>query len=166
MATEDNVMAAFAGESQANRKYLLFSEKAAAEGFPNVAKLFRAASDAEAVHAKRLFITHGLDKTVENLKAAIAGETEEFTDMYPEFIKTSEAEGKDDATKIFNLAMKAEKVHAGLYKAALEAVSTGKDFEITAVYLCPVCGNIQLNKAPGTCPICGVPAKTFKEITL
>jgi rubrerythrin len=164
MATQDNLLKGFAGESQANRKYASFSEKSAEEGFATVAKIFKAASEAEAIHAKRHLQVYGIKKTAELLEDSITGETEEFTEMYPEFIKTSESEGNSDATRSFTFAMKAEKVHAEIYKKALDSVTKGEDLKADKVFLCPVCGNIVLNTPPGTCPICGVPGKKFKEI--
>lgn len=166
MTTKDDLMAGFAGESQANRKYASFSNKAAEEGFTKVATLFKAASLAEEIHARRHLQVYGIPSTVENLKAAIEGETEEFTHMYPEFVKRSQEEGNEDATRSFTYAMKAEQVHAGLYEKALSAVKSGKDLEVSKVFLCPVCGNVALESAPGACPICGVPGKKFQEITL
>jgi rubrerythrin len=166
MSTKDNLKAGFAGESQANRKYESFSDKAAEEGFPHVAKLFRAASLAEAIHAKRHLSVYGVPSTMENLAASIEGETEEFTSMYPNFITESQSEGNADATRSFTYAMKAEQVHAGLYEKALEAVKTGKDLEAEKVLLCPVCGNVALLSAPGACPICGVPGSKWTEISL
>jgi rubrerythrin len=165
MATKENAQAAYAGESQANRKYSVFSEKAAAEGFPNVARIFKAASEAEAIHARRLLYVLGhVGSTKENLAASVAGETEEYTSMYPGFIEQAEKERNMEAGTVFTHAMKAEKVHAGRYAAALEAVNAGRDFDVTAVYLCPVCGNIELNEPPENCPICGVPKRMFRAI--
>lgn len=167
MATMDNAKEAFAGESQANRKYLAFSEKAAEEGFKGVATLFKAASEAEAIHAKKLLkVLSGVGTTVQNLEGGIAGETEESDTMYPGFIKTAESENKTDAVLAFTYAMKAEQVHAGLYKKALAAVKAGHDLGREKVFLCPVCGNIELGKTPDKCPICGVFGKKFVEITL
>ena len=167
MATIDNAKEAFAGESQANRKYLAFSEKAAEEGFRSVATLFKAASEAEAIHAKKLLkVISAVGTTAQNLEGGIAGETDEFTTMYPGFLKTAEEEKKTDAILAFTHAMKAEKVHAGLYKKALDAIRAGHDLGREKVFLCPVCGNIELGKAPDKCPICGVFAKQFREITL
>ncbi|WP_319578659.1 rubrerythrin family protein [uncultured Methanospirillum sp.] len=166
MATKDNLKAGFAGESQANRKYASFSEKATEEGFPQVAKLFRAASEAEAIHARRHLSVLGIGSTAENLAVSVAGETEEFTEMYPGFIKESEAEANADATRSFTFAMKAEQVHAGLYEKALTAIKSGIDLQADHIYLCPVCGNVALDKAPGNCPICGVPGSKWSEITL
>ena len=165
MSTKDNAETAFAGESQANRKYSSFSEKAAAEGYPNVAKLFKAASEAEAVHAKRLlFVLQGVGSTEENLKGSVAGETEEYEKMYPSFLKMAEEENNTEAKTVFTHAMKAEEVHAGKYEAALKAVSEGADLSIKKVFLCPVCGNIEFDEVPAQCPICSVPARMFKEI--
>ena len=167
MATIDNASEAFAGESQANRKYLAFSEKAAEEGFKGVATLFRAASEAEAIHAKKLLkVLSAVDTTAKNLEGGIAGETHEFTTMYPEFIKAAEAEKRTDAVLAFTHAMKAEQVHAGLYKKALDAIRAGHDLGREKVFLCPVCGNIEIGKAPDKCPICGVFGKQFREISL
>jgi len=167
MATMDNAKEAFAGESQANRKYQAFSEKAAEEGFKGVATLFKAASEAEAIHAKKLLkVLSAVGTTAQNLEGGIAGETEEYTTMYPGFIKAAEGENRTDALLAFTHAMKAEQVHAGLYKKALDAVKAGHDIGREKVFLCPVCGNIELGKAPDKCPICGVFGKQFKEITL
>ena len=165
MTTMDNAKEAFAGESQANRKYTSFSEKAAAEGFSNVSKLFKAAAEAEAIHAKRLlFVMQKVGTTEENLKGAFAGETEEYEKMYPSFVKGAEEEGQNEAKTVFTHAMKAEEVHADRYKRAFEAVSKGDDLAVKKIYLCPVCGNIEFDEIPAQCPICGVPARMFKEI--
>ncbi|MFA4877642.1 MAG: rubrerythrin family protein [Methanoregula sp.] len=167
MATTENAKEAFAGESQANRKYQAFSDKAAEEGFKNIATLYKAASEAEAIHAKKLLkVLSAIEPTVKNLEASIAGETHEFTTMYPGFIKEAESEKKSDAILAFTFAMKAEQVHAALYKKALDAVKSGSDLPREKIFLCPVCGNIELVKAPDKCPICGVFGKQFREITL
>ena len=167
MATIENVKAAYAGESQANRKYLAFSEKAAEEGFRNIATLFKAASEAEAIHARKLLRVMGaIGPTQNNLQESITGETHEFTEMYPGFIKLAEAEKKTDAILAFTHAMKAEEVHAKLYEKALSMLRSGSDMGRDKVFLCPVCGNIELGKAPDKCPICSVFGKQFREITL
>jgi rubrerythrin len=167
MATTDNAKEAFAGESQANRKYQAFSDKAAEEGFKNVAVLYKAASEAEAIHAKKLLkVLTAVESTAKNLEASITGETHEYTTMYPEFIRAAEAEKRSDAVLAFTHAMKAEEVHAGLYRKALAAINAGNDLSREKVYLCPVCGNIEIGKAPDKCPICGVFGKQFREITL
>jgi rubrerythrin len=165
MATKDDAMAAFAGESQANRKYSAFAEKANEEHLKMVGKLFKAASEAEAIHAKRLIrVLAGVGTTAENLQKAVAGETHEYTEMYPGFVKDAQAEGQKEAETTFTYAMKAEEVHAKLYAKALEAVKQGKDLENANVYLCPVCGNIEIGAAPKKCPICSVPGSMFRVI--
>jgi rubrerythrin len=167
MATIENAKEAFAGESQANRKYLAFSDKAADEGFKNIATLYKAASEAEAIHAKKLLkVLAAIEPTVKNLEASIIGETHEFTHMYPAFVKIAETEGRSDAVLAFTHAMKAEQVHATLYKKALDAVKAGNDLGREKIFLCPVCGNIEIGKVPDKCPICGVFGKQFREIIL
>lgn len=162
MSTDNNLKAAFAGESQANRKYLAFAAKAEQEGYPGVAKLFRAASEAEAIHAlSELKALGGIKTTAENLKEAIDGETYEFTEMYPGFIKTAEAEGNNLAKRSFHLANEAEKIHAELYKEALQLLESKEDVDY---YLCPVCGYIHKHNAPEKCPVCGARASAFKNI--
>lgn len=151
-------MAAFAGESQANRKYLAYAKKAEAEGKTNAAKLFRVAADAETLHALKEFELAGKNSsTDENLKDAVAGETHEYKSMYPEFVETAQTEGNKAAAIAFTFAMKAEEVHAKLYTEALENI--GKTEEVF-YYLCPVCGNIE-KAVPDKCPICGVPGDRF-----
>jgi rubrerythrin len=165
MSTDENAQEAYAGESQANRRYAVFAEKAVAEGYPAVGKLFKAASEAEAVHAKRLlFIQDAVGSTEENLQDAIEAETYEFTKMYPEFVAQAKEERKNEAVTVFTHAMKAEAVHASLYLQALEAVRGGKDLNAEKIYLCPVCGDVELGSAPEKCPICGVPERMFREI--
>ncbi|NTW45882.1 MAG: rubrerythrin family protein [Candidatus Moranbacteria bacterium] len=165
MATQENLMAAFAGESQANRKYLAFAKKAAAEGYPAVAKLFRAAAEAETVHAHAHFAAAGgVQDTVANLEAAIAGEQYEFTDMYPGFIAEAEKEGHAAALKSFRNADAVEHEHYELYRLALEAIKAGHDVEDLAIYVCPVCGHTEVGVRSEKCPICGVPGSTFIEV--
>ncbi len=152
---------AFAGESQANRKYLAFADQAEKDGFPGVAKMFRAIASAETLHATSHFKTMGgINSTAENLKAALDGETYEFTTMYPEFIKDAETEGNAKAKTSFNLANEAEKAHGALYKKTLENLDSlkGKD---TDWYVCPVCGYVHEGSAPDKCPICNVPGAKF-----
>ena len=161
MTTETNLKEAFAGESQANRKYLAFAKKAEKDGFANVAKLFRTAAEAETVHALgHLNAMDGVKSTAENLQAAIAGETYEYTEMYPPMLKAAEAENHK-AKRMFGFALKAEEVHAKLYKMALEAVAQGKDLAETNFYYCPICGHIELGNPPDACPICGASADHF-----
>ncbi|HLE11511.1 MAG: rubrerythrin [Bdellovibrionales bacterium RIFOXYD12_FULL_39_22] len=161
--TEENLKTAFAGESQANRKYLAFAKAAEKEGLKNVAKLFLAAAEAETIHALGHFAAlDGVKSTLENLKTAVAGETYEYKEMYPAMYEQAERENHK-AKRILKYALEAEKVHAELYTKALEAVMAGKDLEAEA-YLCPVCGHIELGKPPNKCPICGVPAAKYVHI--
>ena len=162
MSTMDNLKEAFAGESQANRKYLAFAKKADEEGYVQVAKLFRAAADAETVHAHaHLRVMKGIGSTDENLKQAIGGETEEFKAMYPRMMEEAKAEGEDAAHMSFANANAVEEIHAGLYQKALD--NLGKN-EQTDYYVCQVCGNTVEGEAPDKCPICGAPKKMFRKI--
>jgi len=161
MSTEKNLQEAFAGESQANRKYLAFSKKAEEEGFESVARLFKAAAEAETIHAMgHLKALGAVKSTKENLQAAVSGETYEFESMYPPFIEQAEKEGNQAAVRSFKLANEAEKVHAALYKQALEDLDKGVTHRY---YLCPVCGNIEVDAAPDKCKICGAPGSKFVE---
>ncbi|MCK5802441.1 MAG: rubrerythrin family protein [Lentisphaeria bacterium] len=165
MATTDNLQAAFAGESQANRKYLAFAKKADQDGLPQVAKLFRAAAEAETIHAHaHLRVLGGVKGTAENLEEAIAGEGFEFQEMYPGFLAEAQAEGNKAAETSFKNALVVEEVHHGLYTAALGAVKGGKDLPATTIHVCPVCGNTVEGGAPDKCPVCGVPGAKFAEI--
>lgn len=163
--TLKNLQGAFAGESQANRRYLAFAMKADKEGFPQVAKLFRAAADAETVHAfAHLRVMEGVKSTEENLVAATAGEAEEFKKMYPAFIKDAEAEGNEAAAMSFRNANAVEEIHYGLYSEALKAVKEKKDLPRSEIYVCQVCGNTVTGEAPETCPVCGAPKSRFKKV--
>jgi rubrerythrin len=163
--TEENLKAAFAGESQANRKYLAFAKKAEKDGFPGVAHLFRAAAAAETVHAhNHLRSLNGIKSTEENLKEAIGGEFYEFTDMYPEFISEAEEEGDKGATRSFKYANEVEKIHHKLYEKALKSVEDGKDIEQTDIYICSVCGYTHEGEPPDKCPVCGATKKAFEKI--
>jgi rubrerythrin len=144
---------AFAGKSQANRKYLAFAKKAEQEGFANVGRLFRAAAEAETIHAHgHLAAMDGIGSTADNLEAAVAGETYEYTEMYPPMLGRAQA-GSHKAARMFGYAVEAEEVHANLYKVALDAVQKGEDLTGVDFYLCPICGYIELGKAPDACPI-------------
>ncbi|PWH14712.1 MAG: rubrerythrin [Anaerolineae bacterium] len=161
--TQENLKDAFAGESQANQKYLAFAKKAEQEGFANIARLFRAAAAAESIHAEgHLKAMDGVASTVENLKAAVQGETYEFTEMYPPMIEQAQSEGHK-AKRMFGYAAAAEAVHAKLYQMALEAAQQGKDLEVE-FYLCPVCGYIEIGKPSQACPICGNPPERFVRV--
>ncbi|MDN3515732.1 MAG: rubrerythrin family protein [Candidatus Brocadia sp.] len=163
MSTMDNLKNAFAGESQANRKYLAFAKKADEEGFKEVAKLFRAAADAETVHAhNHLKVMGGIKSTKENIREAIEGETHEFTRMYPQMIEEAKKEGNKQALQSFEIACKVEKIHADLYQKALQ--NLGKN-ETVDYYVCQVCGNTVEKAAPDKCPICGAPKSMFTKIS-
>lgn len=163
-STVDNLKAAFAGESQANQKYRAFAKKAEREGFPNIAKLFRTAAEAERIHAEgHLDALEGIGSTIDNLKAAIAGETYEFTEMYPPMHKQA-LEENHKSKRIFGYALEAEKVHAELYKLALQAAEQGKDLDISEIYLCPVCGHIEFGKPKDKCPICGALPEKYIQV--
>ena len=163
--TKDNLDAAFAGESQANRKYSFFAEKAEQEGHKQVAKLFRAAADAETAHARNhLKVMQGIKSTRENLLAAKDGENHEFTEMYPAFIKQAEVEGEDKAKDTFNLANKVERIHHGLFDAALSKIEKGETIGDKPIYVCQYCGNTVEGEAPEKCPVCGAPRRMFKLI--
>jgi rubrerythrin len=156
--TLENLMSAFAGESQANRKYLSYSKKAEAEGQKNAAKLFKAASDAETIHALKHFeVADKIKSTAENLQDAVKGENYEYQSMYPEFLKAAQEEGNQAAIRTFTYALKAEEVHAKLYQEALDNID---QVEEVFYYLCPVCGNIE-KFVPEKCPICGAPGTKF-----
>jgi rubrerythrin len=159
----DDLQAAFAGESQANRKYLAFAKKADADGYPQVARLFRAAAAAETVHAhNHLAAMDGIGSTTENLKAAIGGENYEHVTMYPEFIQDAEADGNKRALRSFNYARSVEIEHEGLYQGALDTLGQpGEEFDY---YVCPVCGHAHPRFAPDKCPVCGTPGSRFEKV--
>ena len=161
--TEENLKEAFAGESQANRKYLAFAKKADEEGLPQIAKLFRAAAHAETVHAITHFKTlGGVKSTKENLQAAVEGETFEFTSMYPGFIAEAEKEEAKKALTSFKWAFEVEKVHANLYKKALENIERG-GVEVD-YFVCPICGYTHEGPFTGKCPVCNTAGEKFEKI--
>jgi rubrerythrin len=160
--TEQNLLEAFAGESQANRKYLAFAKQADKEGYPQVARLFRAAAEAETVHAhSHLRTLGGIRNTADNLKEAISGETHEFKKMYPEMIETAKQEVNKAAERSFTYANEVEKVHANLYQKALDNLKGLKD---TDLFVCSVCGYTCEGKPPETCPVCGSKSKAFFKV--
>lgn len=162
--TTENLKDAFAGESQANQKYRAFARKAEQEGLPNIARLFRTAAEAERIHAEgHLKCLDGIGSTKENLQAAIDGETYEFSTMYPPMLEQAVAENHR-ARIMFGFALKAEAVHAALYKLALEAAAEGKDLAEANFYLCPICGHIEFGTPPDSCPICGAKAERFVQV--
>jgi len=158
-------MKAFAGESQANRRYLAFAKKAEEEGFKNIAKLFRAAADAETVHALNHLRTAGEVRTTkENIREAVRGEHYEFNKMYPEFLEKARIEGNANAERSFSWANEVEKVHHGLYDRAMAILKEGKDMDESDIYVCQTCGNTVEGSPPENCPICGFPKNQFKKI--
>ncbi|MFH0964109.1 MAG: rubrerythrin family protein [Planctomycetota bacterium] len=165
MATKDNLQAAFAGESEANRKYLAFAKKADAEGYPQIARLFRAAAAAETVHAHaHLNVLGGVKSTQENLQAAIDGEGSEFKEMYPKFLKEAQGEGNKPAATSISNALTVEKIHHGLYSNALATLKQTKDLPAVKLFVCSVCGNTVAGAPPDKCPICGSPKSKFFEV--
>ncbi|MGE5620416.1 MAG: rubrerythrin family protein [Sphingomonadaceae bacterium] len=162
--TEENLKASFAGESQAHVKYLAFAERAEREGLPNVARLFRAASFAEQVHATRhLQVLKGIGSTLDNLSAAIDGETFEFEEMYPSYMAVADAQGESTAFKSMQRANEAEKVHAQLYTRAKEAAAASRDVEMGPVVVCQACGYTAEGEAPDKCPLCGASKERFSK---
>jgi rubrerythrin len=161
----DNLKAAFAGESQANRKYLAFAKKADDEGHPQIAKLFRAAAAAETVHAtNHLRAMEGIKSTAENLEVAIAGENYEVVTMYPTMLAEATEEADKRAARSFNYALQTEKVHETLYRQAAELLSKGKDAPEVTYYVCPVCGYTHEGPMDDVCPVCNTPAERFEKI--
>jgi rubrerythrin len=160
--TEKNLKDAFAGESQANRKYLAFAKQAEKEGYDQVARLFRAAAEAETVHAHaHMKALDEVKSTAENLKTAVAGETHEFKSMYPEMIKMAKEEGQKAAERSFTFANEVEKIHAGLYQKALENLGKNENVEY---FVCSVCGMTVEREAPEKCPVCGAAKKAFIKV--
>lgn len=161
--TEKFLKEAFAGESQANRKYSAFAAKADKEGFAQAARLFRAAAAAEEVHAvNHLRVLNGIKSTKENLQAAISGEDEEWEAMYPEMIRAAQTEGNKAAETSFHYANEVEKIHSMLYKKLLSGL--GASQESFPYYVCPYCGNTVEREAPGVCPVCGAEGKLFMRV--
>ena len=160
--TDENLKAAFAGESQANRLYLAFAKKAEEEGYTQAAKLFKAAAEAETVHAlNHIRITPQVKSTLDNLGTAITGETYEFKKMYPEFLAEANKEKQKQAAWSFDVANKVEQIHAGLFQKALDAMKAKKDLAKVDYYVCSVCGNTVEGAAPEKCPVCGSPREKY-----
>jgi rubrerythrin len=163
--TSENLQFAFAGESQANRKYLFFADKADEEGHKQIARLFRAAADSEMVHARNhLKVMKGIKSTKDNLLAAISGENYEFTEMYPIFVKQAEADTEKDAENSFDWANKVERVHHQLFKTALSTLEKDQVMSDKTLYVCQNCGYTLQGEAPEKCPVCGVLKNMFKRI--
>ncbi len=165
MSTQQNLSDAFAGESQANRKYLAFAKKADSEGLGQVAKLFRAAAEAETVHAHaHLRAMSGIKSTLENLNEAAEGEGFEFKTMYPPYLKEAQEEGQKQAEISFRNALIVEEVHHDLYTKAIESVKGGSDLPQRQIFICTICGNTVYDNAEERCSVCGAPQAKFQEI--
>ena len=163
--TQENLQEAFAGESQANRRYLFFADKAEKEGYLQIARLFRATAEAETVHArKHLEVMGGIGSTKDNLRAAIIGENYEFVTMYPSFIEQAKSENEKKAEISFTRANEVEKIHHALYQKAFDALNTGQELKDEPYFICQVCGNTVAGEAPEKCPICGAPRSKFKRV--
>jgi len=164
-STNENLQEAFAGESQANRRYLFFAEKADEAGDKQIARLFRAAAEAETVHARNhLRVLGEIKSHKENLEAAVGGENYEFTQMYPGFIEQAKKENNKAAANSFALANKVEQIHHKLFREALDSLESGKPFRDVPYFVCQVCGNTVEGEAPERCPICGAPKSRFKKV--
>ena len=163
--TERNLQDAFAGETKAYRRYIMYAAKAENEGQPQVAKLFRAVADAEAVHAENHFNSmDGVGTTKENVMAGAQGEHYEFTRMYPPFIDEAEKEGNTRAQRTFEWANEVEQIHHKHFETVLKALNEGTALKDEPYFVCQVCGNTVPGAAPDKCPVCGAPAKSFKQI--
>ena len=164
-STSENLQAAFAGESQANRKYLFFARKADEDGNPKVARLLRAVAEAETVHARNHFgVMGGIKSTKENLETAINGESYEFTKMYPAFIEQAKSENNGDAERSFDWANKVEKIHHNLFQKALSSLESGETAGDKPFFVCQGCGYTVEGEAPEKCPVCGAPRSMFKQV--
>ncbi len=164
-STDENLQEAFAGESQANRRYLFFADKAEKEGYPQVARLFRAAAEAETIHARNHFAAmDGVGSTRDNLMAGAIGEHYEFTRMYPPFIEQAEIENNERAQRSFEYANEVEQIHHKHFEEAIKAFDAGQQLRDEPYFVCQVCGNTVAGEAPEKCPICGTPASKFKRV--
>jgi rubrerythrin len=164
--TLKNLKEAFAGESQANRRYIAFARKAEEEGFKNLARLFRAIAESETIHAlNHLKSMNGIASSLENAEAAQKGETDEFTSMYPMFMDQAKRDTDNDALKSFFWANEAERVHADLFDKAIADLKKGNDAGIDKIHVCSVCGNTVEGTLPDKCPVCGEGQEKYKEIS-
>lgn len=162
--TKENLKSAFAGESQAHMRYLIFAKKAEEEGFPNIARLFRAIAYAENVHAANHYnVLSMVRSTTDNLQVAIDGENYEVNEMYPSFNVVAKLQEERGAERTTNWALQAEKVHAGMYQKAKQAVESNKDIKLGSIYICDMCGYTVEGEAPARCPVCGAPKEKFRK---
>ncbi len=164
--TASNLRSAFAGESQAHMRYLIFADKAEQEGLPNVARLFKAIAYAEQVHATNHFkVLKDLGQTADNLGAAIGGETYEVEEMYPAFVAVAELQEEKAAVRSNSWALEAEKIHAAMYGLAKAAVEDGNDAGVGSVFVCSVCGHTVRGEAPDRCPVCNAKREKYCEFS-
>ncbi len=164
--TLKNLKEAFAGESQANRRYVAFAQKAEEEGFKNLARLFRAVAESETIHAiNHLKSMNGIKSSIENVEDAFKGETDECTSMYPMFIDQAKRDANNDAFKSFFWANEAEKVHADFYEKAIEALKKGQDVQVDDIHVCSVCGNTVEGDIPDKCPVCGEGKEKYERVS-
>ncbi|HMF33194.1 MAG TPA: rubrerythrin family protein [Candidatus Lokiarchaeia archaeon] len=163
--TDENLHTAFAGESQANRKYLAFAKKAEQEGYPNVGRMFKAISEAETIHAMNHFQAMGAIKgTADNLETAMGGEHYEVNEMYPPMLEAAQEEEQKAAIRSFGAALATEKVHEGMYQNALTCVTEGSDIEPVTYWVCPICGQtFEGDDIPDKCPVCNAPKAKFMK---
>jgi rubrerythrin len=162
--TKANLEAAFAGESQAHMEYAIFADKAEKEGYPEVARLFRAISFAERVHAtNHLRELGGIGDTVTNLGVAIGGENYENTEMYPAFNAVAKLQEEKGAMRSIHYALEAEKIHEAMYSEAKQTVAAGNDIQSAPVFVCPVCGHTVIGEAPDKCPVCGALKEKYRQ---
>lgn len=160
--TSENLKAAFAGESQAHMRYLIFSEKAEREGYPNIARLFKAISFAEQVHATNHYRElGGINASPQNLRIAIDGETWEVEEMYPAYLAVAQLQQEKGAQRSMGYALEAEKIHAAIYTEAQKATEMGQDLKIGPVYICSVCGHTVEGEAPERCPVCNAKREKY-----
>lgn len=163
--TIKNMWEAFAGESQANRRYLLFAKKAADEGLPNIARLFRAVAESETIHANNhLEALKGVKSTAENLESALTGEADEFTSIYPMFMDQAKRDANNEALKSFFWANEAEKTHGRFYERALDVNKQGEDLALKELHICSICGYTVEGAPPDKCPTCGQSKDKFKLV--
>ena len=162
--TQANLETAFAGESQAYMKYAIFADKAEEEGYPEVARLFRAISFAERVHAtNHLRELGGIGDTAANLEVAIGGENYENTEMYPAFNAVAKLQKERGAMLSIHYALEAEKIHEAMYGEAKNMVTAGSDIQSAPVFVCPVCGHTVIGEAPDKCPVCGALKEKYRQ---
>lgn len=167
--TEQNLMTAFAGESQARNKYTYFASVASGEGYEQIAHIFRETADNEKAHAKIWFkLLGGISNTKTNLEAAAAGENSEWTEMYAEFAKTAKEEGFDSIARLFSAVADIEREHEERFRALIENIESKKVFEkeTETTWICRNCGHIHRGtSAPNVCPVCAHPQAYFEERT-